>query len=173
MPVWRSSDSPASWTLLKEGAEEKKGEKIGHVSHNLCSVNFPAHASTVYRVLRISNLPLLFSAPPLPPPTHLSNHNPSFTFHPPPSLFVAYVILIFSPVFFVSLVGMLSLGVAKFTSLHMTNTNKEANKSNMRWREKEGEKEQLWMFISLRTYMHRMKSHYTDSRVVIFSVTLM
>lgn len=38
---------------------------------------------------------------------------------------MVYVFLIF---FFVSLVWMLSLGVAKFTSLHMTNTNKETNK---------------------------------------------
>jgi len=69
MPAWCSSDSPASWTLLNEGAEEKRKRKIGHVSHNLCSVNFPAPAKTVYRVLRISNLPLLFS-----------NQNPCFTF---------------------------------------------------------------------------------------------
>lgn len=64
MPVWRSSDSPASWTLLKEGAEEKRERKIGHILHNLCSVNFPAPASTVYRVLCISNLPLLLTPPP-------------------------------------------------------------------------------------------------------------
>lgn len=75
--IWQ----PCILNPFKRGCRGKKGEKIGHVSHNLCSVNFPAHASTVYRVLRISNLRLLFSAP----PRHLSNHNPSFTFpsHPP------------------------------------------------------------------------------------------
>ena len=79
------------------------------------------------------------------PPLSLKPQSLLYFFLPPLSLFVAYVILIFfffSPVFFVSLVRMLSLGVAKFTSLHMTNTNKEANKSNVRWREEEGEGEE-------------------------------
>lgn len=55
--VWQ----PCILNPFKRGCRRKKEEKIGHVSHNLCSVNFPAPASTVYRVLRISNLPLLFS----------------------------------------------------------------------------------------------------------------
>lgn len=88
--IWQ----PCILNPFKRGCRGKKGEKIGHVSHNLCSVNFPAHASTVYRVLRISNLRLLFSAPPLISQTTIL----LFT---PPSLFVAYVILIFfSPVLF-------------------------------------------------------------------------
>lgn len=118
---------PGILNPFKRGCGGRNDEKIGRVSHNLCSVNFPAYALTVYRVLHIS-----CSLPPPPPTTTYSLF--FFMKHPPPT-FVAYVFWIF---FFVSLVWMLSLGVAKFTSLYMThNTNKETNKSNVKEREEQ------------------------------------
>ncbi len=81
--IWQ----PCILNPFKRGCRGKKGEKIGHVSHNLCSVNFPAHALTVYRVLRISNLRLLFSVPPHPT-LSLKPQSLLYFFLPPPSHFL-------------------------------------------------------------------------------------
>lgn len=153
MPVCRSSDSTASWTLLKESAEEKR-KKIGHISYNLCSVNFssprvdclhsPAHLKPPSLVLcphisQTAILPLLF--------------------HPTPLTFLWLMLFRFScfffllQFFFVSQVRMLSHGVAKFTSLRMTNTNKEGNKSNVRKKEKGKKRPKEDVNVSLRTYV--------------------
>ena len=71
--IWQ----PCILNPFKRGCRGKKGEKIGHVSHNLCSVNFTAHASTVYRVLRISKPPSLVPCPP-----HSSTRHPSLPLKP-------------------------------------------------------------------------------------------
>lgn len=160
MPVWRSSDSPASWTLLNEGAKEKRQEKIGHVSRNLCSVNFPAPASTVYRVLCISNLPLLFSPsylsttiPPLLPPRLPSFTNTHFSW-----------LMLFCFSFFVSQVRMLSLGVAKFTSSPYDKYKQRSNQSNVSEWESEG-KHRWWCLvvsehiISIELYIKKTKKN--------------
>lgn len=159
MPVCRSSDSAASWTLLKESEEEKR-MKIGHISYNLCSVNFSS-----------PRVDCLHSPAHLKPPSLLLCPHISQTtilpllFHPTPLTFCGLCysdFCVFCFFFCVSQVRMFSHGVAKFTSLHMTNTNKAGNKSNVWKKYKEKEAKEA-VNVSLKTC-----KYITEASLIIY-----